>query len=126
MVERIEGFAREDEWKRAYQELNDFEQQLSEDGVIVLKFWLHISKEEQLRRFERRMETEYKRHKMNEEDWRNREQWGEYETSVGDMLMLTDKSRAPWYLVPAEDKRYARLQVLKLSCRRIAAALKKG
>jgi AMP-polyphosphate phosphotransferase len=123
LVERIEGFAREEEWKRAYQELNEFEHQMSEDGVIVLKFWLHISQEEQLKRFRLREETEYKRHKMNEEDWRNRDQWSEYETSVGDMLMLTDKSWAPWYLVSAEDKRYARLQVLKLSCRRIADAL---
>ncbi len=124
LVERIEGFAREEEWKRAYQELNDFEHQLSEDGTIILKFWLHISKEEQLRRFQHRMETEYKRHKINDEDWRNREQWSEYETSVGDMLALTHTDSAPWYLVSSEDKRYARLQVLKLTCRRIEAALR--
>jgi len=92
----------------------------------VQKFWLHISKAEQLRRFQHRMETEYKRHKINDEDWRNREQWSQYETAVGDMLTLTHKGWAPWYLVPAEDKRYARLQVLKLSCRRLAAALKPG
>lgn len=126
LVERIEGFAREDEWQRAYKELNDFEHQLTEDGVIVVKFWLHISKAEQLRRFRHREETEYKKHKINAEDWRNRKQWSQYETTVGDMLMLTDKPHAPWHLVPAESKRYARLQVLKLSCKQIEAALKKS
>jgi polyphosphate:AMP phosphotransferase len=123
LVERIEGFAREDEWRRAYAELNDFERQLTENGVIVVKFWLHISKEEQLRRFRHREETEYKRHKINAEDWRNRRRWPQYEIAVGDMLALTHRPLAPWQLVPAENKRHARLQVLKLSCRQIESAL---
>ncbi|MCP5529036.1 MAG: polyphosphate:AMP phosphotransferase [Opitutaceae bacterium] len=121
LVERLEGFAREDEWRRAYAELNDFEKQLTEHGIIVVKFWLHISKAEQLRRFRHREETEYKRHKINAEDWRNRRKWEQYEIAVGDMLVLSRE--IPWHLVSAEDKRYARLQVLKLSCKQIAAAL---
>lgn len=123
LVERLEGFAREDEWRRAYTELNIFEQQLIEHGTIVVKFWLHISKAEQLRRFRHREETEYKRHKINAEDWRNRRKWDQYEIAVGDMLALTRQPHAPWHLVSAEDKRYARLQVLKLTCRQIEAAL---
>lgn len=123
LVERLEGFAREDEWRRAYGELNDFEAQLTDDGVIVVKFWLHISKAEQLRRFRHREDTEYKRHKINAEDWRNRRKWRQYEIAVGDMLVLTDRPHAPWHLVPAENKRFARLQVLKQSCRLIEAAL---
>lgn len=126
LVERIEGFARKDEWQRAYQELNGFEHQLTEGGVIVVKFWLHISKEEQLRRFRHRQDTEYKRHKINDEDWRNREQWSQYEIAADDMLALTDKPNARWHLVSAENKRHARLQVLKLSCRQIEKALKKS
>lgn len=122
LVERLEGFAREDEWRRAYAELNDFESQLTERGIIVVKFWLQISKAEQLRRFRLREETEYKRHKINAEDWRNRRKWHAYEIAVGDMLVLT--RQIPWHLVSAEDKRYARLQVLKLSCKQIEAALK--
>jgi polyphosphate kinase 2 (PPK2 family) len=123
LVERIEGFCRPPEWRRAYDELNDFETQLTENGIIVLKFWLHLSKEEQLRRFQHRAETAYKRHKINEEDWRNRRQWSAYETAVGDMLALTDKPHAPWHLVPANNKRFARLEILKLSCKQIAAAI---
>jgi len=125
LVERIEGFAREDEWQRAYTELKEFEHQLTEGGVIVVKFWLHISKAEQLLRFRHREQTEYKRHKINDEDWRNRRKWAHYETAVGDMLMLSRSSEAPWHWVPAENKRYARLQVLKLSCKQIEAALEK-
>jgi polyphosphate:AMP phosphotransferase len=124
LVERLEGFAREAEWRRAYAELNDFETQLEEHGIIVVKFWLHISKAEQLRRFRHREETEYKRHKINAEDWRNRRKWHQYEIAVGDMLTLTRE--VPWHLVAAEDKRHARLQVLKLSCRQIEAALARG
>ena len=126
LVERLEGFAREDEWRRAYRELNVFEHQLIEHGTIVVKFWLHISKEEQLRRFRVREQTEYKRHKINAEDWRNRRKWDQYEIAVGDMLALTRQPHAPWHLVSAEDKRYARLQVLKLSCRQLEAALAQG
>ena len=123
LVERLEGFCREDEWRRAYGELNDFEAQLTGHGIIVLKFWLHLSKEEQLRRFRHREETTYKRHKINAEDWRNRRQWDAYEIAVGDMLALTHRPDAPWHLVPADNKRFARLEILKISCEQIAQAL---
>ena len=123
LVERLEGFCREDEWRRAYTELNDFEAQLTAHGIIVLKFWLQLSRDEQLRRFRDREQTDYKRHKINAEDWRNRRQWHAYEVAVGDMLALTHRPRAPWHLVPADNKRFARLEILKASCKLIAAAL---
>ncbi len=123
LVERIEGFATEAEWRRAYKELNEFERELTEHGVIVLKFWLQISKEEQLRRFRSREKTPYKSHKMNAEDWRNRRKWGSYEVAVGDMLALTSTRTAPWHLVAANNKRHARLEIIKTSCRQIELAL---
>jgi len=123
LVERLERFATEAEWKRAYRELNEFERELSEHGVIVLKFWLHIGKEEQLRRFRDREATAYKRHKMDAEDWRNRRKWQSYEIAVGDMLALTSSRHAPWHLIAANNKRHARLAILKTSCRQIEAAL---
>jgi len=123
LVERLEGFCTEPDWQRAYVELNDFEAQLVGHGVIVLKFWLHLSRDEQLRRFRDREQVDYKRHKINAEDWRNRRKWQAYEIAVGDMLALTHRPRAPWHLVPADNKRFARLEVLKISCKQIAAAL---
>jgi polyphosphate:AMP phosphotransferase len=123
LVERLEGFASEAEWRRAYRELNEFELELAEHGVIVLKFWLHVSKDEQLRRFRDREATLYKRHKMNAEDWRNRRKWASYEIAVGDMLALTSTHHAPWHLVAANNKRHARLEIIKISCRQIEAAL---
>lgn len=123
LVERIEGFCRPDEWKRAFSEINDFEEQLVEHGSIVVKFWMHVSPDEQLKRFRAREETPYKQHKINDEDWRNRAQWPAYETAVGDMLMLTDNAFAPWHLVPANNKRFARLDILRLAAKRINAAL---
>jgi polyphosphate:AMP phosphotransferase len=123
LVERVEGFCSEYDWTRAYAEINDFAAQLTEHGTIVLKFWLHLSKEEQLRRFRHREETAYRRHKMNHEDWRNRRQWEAYEVAVGDMLALTHRPHSPWHLVPANNKRFARLDILKLSCRQIDAAV---
>lgn len=123
LVERLEGFAREREWRRAYEEIRDFEAQLAERGTIVLKFWLQISKDEQLRRFREREKTPYKRHKITDEDWRNRAKWNDYEIAVGDMLALTDHPAGPWHLVPANNKRFARLQVLKVACREIEKAL---
>lgn len=126
LVERLEGFATEAEWRRAYQEICDFESQLAEHGAIVVKFWLQISKDEQLRRFREREKTPYKRHKITEEDWRNRGKWEAYEVAVGDMLALTDHSAAPWHLIAANNKRYARLQVLKITCKEIEAALEKA
>jgi polyphosphate:AMP phosphotransferase len=126
LVERLEGFCREDEWKRAFQEINDFERQLTDHGTIVLKYWLHVSHKEQLRRFRERETTAYKQHKINDEDWRNREKWGPYEIAVGDMLELTGRRNAPWYLVPANNKRYARLEILRSASRQIEAALAAG
>jgi len=125
LVERLEGFATQAEWKRAYRELNEFELELSEHGVIVLKFWMHISKEEQLRRFRDRESTPYKRHKMQDEDWRNRRKWSAYEVAVGDMIALTHSRHAPWHLVAANNKRHARLDIIRTSCRQIEAALGK-
>jgi polyphosphate:AMP phosphotransferase len=124
LVERVEGFCREDEWRRAYDEINDFELQLTEHGCIVVKYWLHVSHEEQLRRFREREATPHKRHKLNAEDWRNRRQRGAYEIAVGDMLALTDRASAPWHLVPANNKRYARLEVLRSASRQIEMELK--
>ena len=123
LVERLEAFCRPDEWKRAYEEINDFEQELTDQGVIVLKYWLHISHAEQLRRFRDREATPYKQHKMNAEDWRNRRKRAAYEVAVGDMLALTERERAPWHLVPADNKRYARLEVLRSASRFIDEAL---
>ena len=123
LVERLEGFAAEAEWRRAYRELNEFELELVEHGAIVLKFWLHISKAEQLRRFRNREDTPYKRHKINAEDWRNRRKWQSYEIAVGDMLSLTSSRHAPWHLAAANNKRHARLEIIKISCKQIEAAL---
>ncbi|MFT3869029.1 MAG: polyphosphate:AMP phosphotransferase [Nibricoccus sp.] len=126
LVERLEGFATPEEWKRSYDEMNDFEEQLTDHGIIVVKFWLQISKQEQLRRFNERTHTAYKRHKINAEDWRNRRKWAGYEAAVGDMLALTDKPNAPWHLIPANNKRHARLTILKTAAKQIEAALSTG
>lgn len=123
LVERIEGFCHDDEWKRAYDEINAFERELTDHGCIVIKYWLHISHAEQLRRFRDREATPHKWHKLNAEDWRNRRKRGAYEIAVGDMLALTDRKDAPWQVVPADNKRYARIEVLRLATRRIEAAL---
>jgi polyphosphate:AMP phosphotransferase len=126
LVERLEGFATTEEWQRAYTEINDFERQLTDHGIIVVKFWLHISKDEQLRRFKERAATPYKQHKINDEDWRNRRKWSGYEASVGDMLALTSQPYAPWHLIPANNKRYARLMVLRTAAKQIEANLGGG
>lgn len=123
LVERIEGFCRAEDWRRAFTEINEFEAQLAEHGTIVLKFWLHVSHEEQLRRFREREATPHKRHKLNAEDWRNRRQRAAYEVAVGDMLALTDQPAAPWRLIPAEDKRFARIETLRAAARHLEAAL---
>jgi AMP-polyphosphate phosphotransferase len=123
LVERVEGFAREDEWMRAYLEINDFEQQLVESGVVLTKFWVHISLEEQLRRFEDRQRTPYKQHKITEEDWRNREKWEAYRAAVNDMVVRTSTRKAPWTLVAGNDKKFARIQMLETVCRRLERAL---
>ena len=123
LVERIEGFARTREWQRAYAEINDFEAQLAERGIVLLKFWLHISPEEQLRRFQEREQIAYKAWKLTEEDWRNRERWTDYEMAVNDMVERTSTRQAPWTLVEANDKRHARVEVLRTLCERLDAAL---
>lgn len=123
LVERLEGFCREDEWKRAFGEINAFERELTDHGAIVIKYWLHISHAEQLRRFRDRQATPHKWHKLNAEDWRNRRKREAYEIAVGDMLALTDRKNAPWHLVPADNKRHARIEVLRLATRCIESAL---
>jgi polyphosphate:AMP phosphotransferase len=123
LVERVEGFAREPEWRRAYQEINDFEEQLVEHGVVLLKLWLHISPDEQLRRFEERQALEHKQHKITAEDWRNREKWDAYAQAVDEMVARTSTSFAPWTLVAGNDKKHARLEVLDTFCQRLAGAL---
>ncbi len=123
LVERIEGFCFPREWRRAYTEINDFEEQLHDHGSIVVKYWLQISKDVQFERFKSREETPYKQHKINAEDWRNRAQWSAYETAVGDMVALTDTSYAPWNLIPANNKRFARLEVMRQATKRITEAL---
>ncbi len=123
LVERVEGFCSEYDWMRAYNEINDFEAQLVEHHIVLVKFWLAISKDEQLRRFKAREQTGFKRFKITEEDWRNREKWDQYEEAVCDMIDRTSTEIAPWTLVEAEDKNYARIKVLKTLCERIEAAL---
>jgi AMP-polyphosphate phosphotransferase len=113
LVERVEGFATEDEWRRAYEEIVDFERTLTHDGAIVAKFWLHVSSEEQLRRFERREGDPLKRWKITDEDWRNREKRPQYLEAVEEMLVRTDKLEAPWILVEGDSKRFARVKVME-------------
>lgn len=116
LVERVEGFASEAEWKRAYSEIGDFEEQIVESGSLFLKFWLHVDKEEQLRRFQEREQTPWKKHKITEEDYRNREKWGEYALAANDMILKTSVEGARWNLVAANDKKAARIHVLKTVC----------
>ena len=123
LVERVEKFCSADDWMRAYHEINDFEEQLAEAGAIVTKFWLTITKEEQLRRFREREKTPFKTFKITAEDWRNRKRWGDYERAVCDMIERTSNDLAPWVLVPANDKYSARIAVLKTLCERLEAAL---
>jgi polyphosphate kinase 2 (PPK2 family) len=113
LVERVEGFATESEWKRAYKEIISFERQLRDFGAVLLKFWVHISREEQLRRFEERKKTGYKSWKLTDEDWRNRDKWPQYEEAVEEMLMRTSTRTAPWTLIEGEDKYWARVKVLE-------------
>ncbi|MBV8045591.1 MAG: polyphosphate:AMP phosphotransferase [Paludibacterium sp.] len=123
LVERVEGFASEPDWMRAYFEINDFEHQLSENGIIVIKFWLTISEEEQYARFKAREETGFKRFKITEEDWRNREKWEQYRLAVSDMVDRTSTTRIPWVLVEANNKYFARLKILETICETLEARL---
>ncbi|MCW7492373.1 UDP-galactose-lipid carrier transferase [Leptospira sp. 2 VSF19] len=113
LVERVEGFATETEWSRAYEEIALFEEQLISFGTIVIKFWLHIDSNEQLLRFESRKNDPLKRWKLTEEDWRNREKWPLYEEAANQMFQKTDSPKAPWFLIPANDKYFARTKVLE-------------
>jgi len=124
LVERVEGFAQADEWQRAYTEINDFEEQLAEHGMVVLKFWLHIDPAVQLRRFKEREKTPYKKYKITAEDYRNREKWDDYVVAVNEMVARTSTDTAPWKLVAANDKRWARVEVLKSICQGLKRALK--
>jgi polyphosphate kinase 2 (PPK2 family) len=123
LVERVEGFASPDEWGRAYHEINEFEEELTEHGMVLSKFWLHLSLKEQLRRFRERQHVPYKRYKITDEDWRNRRKWGEYKAAVVEMVARSSTEFAPWTLVAAEDKRFARIQILKTLVDRLSAAL---
>lgn len=123
LVERIEGYARTDEWIRAYQEINEFEEELTEHGIVLLKYWLHIDKDEQLARFKAREQIGYKQHKITDEDYRNRERWDEYAQAIADMVERTSTPNAPWYIIEGNDKRYARVRALEILCERLEKAL---
>ncbi|MCL2820136.1 MAG: polyphosphate:AMP phosphotransferase [Oscillospiraceae bacterium] len=124
MVERVEGFCSEADWKRAFNEINDFEKQLVDSGIVLFKFWLHISPEEQLKRFELRTNTPEKSWKITDEDWRNRDKWDQYLEAVNEMLYRTSTDYAPWTIVEAVDKPYARIKVIETVKDRLDTALK--
>ncbi|WP_462378862.1 polyphosphate:AMP phosphotransferase [Pseudomonas sp. Marseille-QA0892] len=126
LVERVEGFCSTADWLRAYGEINDFEEQLHEAGIVLVKFWMAIDKATQLERFEEREATPFKQFKITEEDWRNREKWDDYAAAVNDMVDRTSTSIAPWTLVEANDKRYARIKVLRTLNDAIEKRLKKN
>ncbi len=123
LVERIEQLASESEWQRAYLEINEFEEQLVRHGTVLCKFWLHISPEEQLQRFEARGNISYKQHKITDDDWRNREKWDAYKAAVNEMVIRTSTENCEWTLVPANDKFYARICVLRTVCEQLEARL---
>ncbi|ALH99904.1 polyphosphate:AMP phosphotransferase [Pseudomonas sp. FW306-02-F02-AA] len=126
LVERVEGFCSQADWLRAYGEINDFEEQISASGVIVVKFWLAIDKQTQLERFQEREAIPFKRFKITEDDWRNREKWDDYRTAVGDMVDRTSTEVSPWTLVEANDKRWARVKVLRTLNRALEEAFEKS
>lgn len=119
LVERVEGFAAEDEWKRAYAEIVNFEEKLDKHGILLLKFWVHIDQDEQLRRFQLRQNTAYKHFKITDEDFRNREKWNDYEIAANEMIERTGTEFAPWYLIEANDKKFARIKALKIFYERL-------
>lgn len=125
LVERIEGLCAPGDWQRAYLEINDFEEQLADFGIIVVKFWLTISPEEQLQRFQDRQTTPYKQYKLTEEDWRNRDKWDAYEAAACEMIEKTSTTQAPWVLVEANNKEWARIKVLKTVVQRLQQAFKR-
>jgi polyphosphate:AMP phosphotransferase len=123
LVERVEGLARPDQWQRAYEEINEFEEQLTEFGIIVVKYWLAISSDEQLRRFQDRQLTAYKQYKLTAEDWRNRERWATYVAAACEMIEKTGTEAAPWVLVEANNKEWARVKVIETVVQHVKAAL---
>ncbi|MBT3347806.1 MAG: polyphosphate:AMP phosphotransferase [Thiotrichales bacterium] len=123
LVERVEKFASEREWRRAYAEINDFENQLAEHNIVLVKFWVHIDKDEQLTRFKAREVTPHKKWKLTDEDWRNREKWDEYEQAVNDMIEHTSTHNSPWVLVEGNSKLYSRIKVIKTVCEHLSRAL---
>jgi polyphosphate:AMP phosphotransferase len=124
LVERVRGFAAPADWQRAYDEINEFERQLTEHRVIVAKFWLSVGREEQLARFNERDRNPLKRFKVDPEDWINRKSWDAYQAAAREMIARTDTDHAPWTVLPADDKRYARLAVLRALCDRVEGGLK--
>jgi polyphosphate kinase 2 (PPK2 family) len=122
LVERVDGLASREEWLRAYEEINGFERSLADEGTIIVKLWLHISESEQLKRFQQRAKNPLKAWKLTEEDWDNRGKRAEYEQAVEDMIARTDQPRAPWQLIAAESKRYARVAVVGA----VIAAIEEG
>jgi len=125
LVERVEGFATEPEWRRAYQEINEFEEQLTSFGCVVVKFWLHISPDEQLKRFTERENNPFKQYKLTPEDWRNREKWNFYEVAVNQMIQRTSTPAAPWTVIAADNKYYARVKVIQTVTQAIRNQLKR-
>ena len=114
MVERLEGFCSENDWKRAYDEINEFEKELTDAGMVVLKFWVQIDKDTQLARFRERQNTPEKQWKITDEDWRNRDKWDQYEDAVNEMLQKTSTEYAPWHILESVDKKYARIKALRI------------
>ena len=126
LVERVEGYCPDADWMRAYGEINEYEEELNEAGVIIVKFWLAITPDEQLRRFKERQATPHKHFKITDEDWRNREKWPLYERAVGDMIDRTSTQVAPWHIVASDDKLWSRIEVLRILCEQVEAALEAG
>jgi AMP-polyphosphate phosphotransferase len=124
LVERVEGFATREQWLRAYDEINNFERSLTDEGMILIKFWIHISSEEQLKRFKRREQDPLKSWKLTDEDWRNRENRAVYAEAIEDMLARTDQPNAPWSLIAGESKRYARVTVIETAIERIEEGMR--
>ena len=126
LVERVEGFCTEEEWRRAYREINEFEKILTDAGTIIFKFWLQIDKETQLERFESRQNDPAKNWKITEDDWRNRDKWDVYKVAVDEMLQKTSTTGAPWIIIESRDKRYSRAKVLKTVAETLEEELKKA
>lgn len=123
LVERVEGFAKVKEWQRAYDEINEFERQLTDSGIRIVKLFLHVSKEEQLQRFEARLEDPLKRWKLSYEDFRNRDKWDDYILAIEEMFERTDTPSAPWHVIPSDDKPAARIEALRIIVERLADGL---